>query len=74
MFLHPQPQEFCEHHRISVGEVEKILRLSAPYTHDWANRRFNWMILDVDMDAKEIFRMGHAPMLDKSEERDKMDF
>lgn len=56
--MNPQPKRVCHYQGIPDGELERMVRLSTPFTHRWANRRWHSWIFEVVGDPPVVHRMA----------------
>lgn len=45
-------------HGISLDGLRDMVKRSAPWSHEWANRRYRDWLLIVNMETMEVKRMG----------------
>lgn len=57
MLLLEQPKVLCKREGIGIVELEEMVTRSAPFTHEWANRRWKNWIFKVDLKFQTLSRM-----------------
>lgn len=56
----PQVKTVCKQAGISELDLKDMARLSAPYTHRWANRRWRFWIFKIEVPSGTVLRLARA--------------